>query len=196
MSRDSSATHLHLASSRYADLFEEFCRPPSSGRISGDVYPSSINGKNPQQNNNPPGPLHDGSNMTILPGSFLPFEEIHLPPHLMPLNPEDEDGVVPDMHAAFGITRALGGGASVGMPAGNGSVVGAAVVGAEGSGSAGGGAAGGESSLAGVQREPAWRDLGLGGLMADGVEGGRRGNGGGNAGTRREGRRTGLLFLR
>lgn len=27
----------------------------------------------------------------------------------MPVNPEDEDDVVPDMHAAFGIQRALGG---------------------------------------------------------------------------------------
>lgn len=26
----------------------------------------------------------------------------------MPVNPEDEDDVVPDMHAAFGINRALG----------------------------------------------------------------------------------------
>ena len=26
----------------------------------------------------------------------------------MPVNPEDEDDVVPDMHAAFGIQRALG----------------------------------------------------------------------------------------
>ena len=25
----------------------------------------------------------------------------------MPLNPEDEDGVVPDMHAAFGIAQAM-----------------------------------------------------------------------------------------
>ena len=49
--------------------------------------------------------------MTQLPGHFLPFEEIQLPPHLMPINPEDEDDVVPDMHAAFGINRALGQGA-------------------------------------------------------------------------------------
>lgn len=36
----------------------------------------------------------------------LPHEEIYVPPHLQPPNPEDEDDVVPDQHAAFGITRA------------------------------------------------------------------------------------------
>ena len=69
--------------------------------------------------------------MTQLPGHFLPFEEIHLPPHLMPVNPEDEDDVVPDMHAAFGINRALGQGGT------------------------------GEGAGAGANREPIWRDLGL-----------------------------------
>lgn len=29
-----------------------------------------------------------------------------MPPHLQPLNPEDEDDVVPDQHAAFGIQKA------------------------------------------------------------------------------------------
>lgn len=29
-----------------------------------------------------------------------------MPPQHQPLNPEDEDDVVPDQHAAFGITRA------------------------------------------------------------------------------------------
>jgi Apc13p protein len=29
-----------------------------------------------------------------------------VPPHNQPLNPEDEDDVVPDQHAAFGIQRA------------------------------------------------------------------------------------------
>lgn len=36
----------------------------------------------------------------------LPNEEIYVPPHHQPPNPEDEDDVVPDQHAAFGITRA------------------------------------------------------------------------------------------
>ncbi|EAA31430.3 Apc13 domain-containing protein [Neurospora crassa OR74A] len=33
-------------------------------------------------------------------------EDIYVPPHLQPLNPEDEDDVVPDQHAAFGIQKA------------------------------------------------------------------------------------------
>ena len=36
----------------------------------------------------------------------LPQEPIYVPPQHQPLNPEDEDDVVPDQHAAFGITRA------------------------------------------------------------------------------------------
>ncbi|KAI9847001.1 MAG: hypothetical protein M1837_003357 [Sclerophora amabilis] len=36
----------------------------------------------------------------------LPNEEIYVAPHHQPINPEDEDDVVPDQHAAFGITRA------------------------------------------------------------------------------------------
>ncbi|MCJ1447845.1 MAG: hypothetical protein MMC23_008357 [Stictis urceolatum] len=62
--KDSSYTYIHLPSSRHADLFEEFTRPP------------------------------------------LPHEEIFIPPSRLPPNPEDEDDVVPDQHAAFGIQRA------------------------------------------------------------------------------------------
>lgn len=85
----------------------------------------------------------------------------------MPLNPEDEDDVVPDMHAAFGITRALGQ---------NG-------VGAAGEGTGTGGA--------GVQREPVWRDLGLERL----VEGGPVGASTAGVGARREGKRAGRVAL-
>ncbi|KAL2683966.1 Apc13p protein-domain-containing protein [Phyllosticta citricarpa] len=63
-SRDSSRTYIHLASARYADLFEDFTRTP-----------------------------------------LLP-EDIYVPPQHQPINPEDEDDVVPDQHAAFGIQRA------------------------------------------------------------------------------------------
>lgn len=38
--------------------------------------------------------------------SQLAPEDIYIPPHLQPINPEDEDDVVPDQHAAFGIQRA------------------------------------------------------------------------------------------
>lgn len=36
----------------------------------------------------------------------LPSDDIYVPPHLQPINPEDEDDVVPDQHAAFGIQKA------------------------------------------------------------------------------------------
>lgn len=36
----------------------------------------------------------------------LPADEILVPAELQPINPEDEDDVVPDQHAAFGIQRA------------------------------------------------------------------------------------------
>ena len=39
-------------------------------------------------------------------GAHLPPDDIYLAPEHQPLNPEDEDDVVPDMHAAFGIQRA------------------------------------------------------------------------------------------
>ncbi|KAL2357636.1 Apc13p protein-domain-containing protein [Cryomyces antarcticus] len=59
-------------------------------------------------------------------------EEIYVPAQHQPLNPEDEDDVVPDQHAAFGIQRATM-----------------------------------------RQREPAWKDLGLDGLMRKGLEEGK-----------------------
>ncbi|KAK5136946.1 hypothetical protein LTR08_001453 [Meristemomyces frigidus] len=36
----------------------------------------------------------------------LPAEEIYVAPQHQPSNPDDEDDVVPDQHAAFGIQRA------------------------------------------------------------------------------------------
>ncbi|KAF3804404.1 hypothetical protein GCG54_00000757 [Colletotrichum gloeosporioides] len=54
----------------------------------------------------------------------LPDDEVHVPPQHQPINPEDEDDVVPDQHAAFGITKATQ-----------------------------------------RQKEAAWKDLGLSGLM-------------------------------
>lgn len=36
----------------------------------------------------------------------LPDDDIYVPPQHQPINPEDEDDVVPDQHAAFGIRRA------------------------------------------------------------------------------------------
>ncbi|KFA47895.1 hypothetical protein S40293_05158 [Stachybotrys chartarum IBT 40293] len=36
----------------------------------------------------------------------LPVDDIYVAPQHQPINPEDEDDVVPDQHAAFGIQRA------------------------------------------------------------------------------------------
>ncbi|KAG9592403.1 hypothetical protein KCU77_g1887, partial [Aureobasidium melanogenum] len=38
--------------------------------------------------------------------THLPHEDIYVPPQYQPLNPDDEDDVVPEQHAAFGIQRA------------------------------------------------------------------------------------------
>ncbi|ROV96868.1 hypothetical protein VPNG_09268 [Cytospora leucostoma] len=57
----------------------------------------------------------------------LPSDDIYVAAHHQPVNPEDEDDVVPDQHAAFGIQKATQ-----------------------------------------LRKEPAWRDFGLGALMAKG----------------------------
>ncbi|CBX96544.1 hypothetical protein LEMA_P108090.1 [Plenodomus lingam JN3] len=67
MTRDSTATYLHMHHSHHADLLEQF---------------------------------------TNLTSSQLAPEDIYIPAYLQPVNPEDEDDVVPDQHAAFGIQRA------------------------------------------------------------------------------------------
>ncbi|KAI1861231.1 uncharacterized protein JN550_011053 [Neoarthrinium moseri] len=46
------------------------------------------------------------------PAARLPDDDVYVPPHHQPLNPEDEDDVVPDQHAAFGIQKATGRGAA------------------------------------------------------------------------------------
>ncbi|KAJ9653943.1 hypothetical protein H2198_006931 [Neophaeococcomyces mojaviensis] len=182
MSKDASHTYIHLHASHHADLFEEFCHPPSAATSTA----TNTNNNNSSSFSNPPhaaNPTIDMNDPTLahIPGHFLPFESINLPPHLMPLNPEDEDGVVPDMHAAFGIARAMGNGMAPD--------------------------AGGERSGRGVnvgRGEEVWRDLGLEEL----VDGTRRlevsGSGGGPSGgaagerrgLRREGRRGGILSVR
>ncbi|KIW64677.1 hypothetical protein PV04_09595 [Phialophora macrospora] len=204
MSRDSSATYVHLRSSRLADVFEEFCRPPSStvfvpaGSTTTQAQQSSGGGTttNANANSSTRGTLADGSGMVALPGHYLPFEEVALPPHLMPINPEDEDDVVPDMHAAFGINRALNqNSTALGMGAASAAAATAGGVGGSG-GAMGSGEPTGEASHAGVMREPIWRDLGLDGLIADVPRARSIAIEHGEMGRRREGHRTGLLLLR
>ncbi|KAL1956040.1 hypothetical protein VTO42DRAFT_7855 [Malbranchea cinnamomea] len=104
MSRDSSPTYIHFHQSRLADFFEEFNRPHSSltSFTSSSSSAAAANGAHSGANISPGGP---SGGQTI--PSFLPIEDIYLPPHYQPVNPEDEDDVVPDQHAAFGITRAM-----------------------------------------------------------------------------------------
>ncbi|KAK2754500.1 hypothetical protein FQN54_006901 [Arachnomyces sp. PD_36] len=92
MSKDSSPSHIHFHHPRLADVFEDFTRPHTSlfSNLSSNANSSPV---------------------TV--PSFLPIEEIYVPPQYQPLNPEDEDDVVPDQHAAFGITRAMDGGREV-----------------------------------------------------------------------------------
>jgi hypothetical protein len=99
---------------RLADYFEDFTRPHTS------LYSNLAAAAAQQQHQQHQHPHNNGSNSaaaavtygssgspsTMVP-SFLPIEDIYVPPQYQPLNPEDEDDVVPDQHAAFGIARAM-----------------------------------------------------------------------------------------
>ncbi|BCR88762.1 Apc13 domain protein [Aspergillus chevalieri] len=98
MSKDSSITNLHMHHPRLADFFEDFTRPHTS--------PTSTS-HNPQSHTHNNTTVTYGSSSPTLVPSFLPIEEIYVLPQYQPPNPEDEDDVVPDQHAAFGITRAM-----------------------------------------------------------------------------------------
>lgn len=172
MSKDSSHNYIHLHHSHHADLFEEFCHPPSSS--------ANVNSSNNLNTQAPASATNDPSDPSLqhVPGHFLPFESINLPPHLMPLNPEDEDGVVPDMHAAFGIAQVM---EQSGVPESSGERTGRGLLGGQG-------------------REDVWRDFGLDELVAGvgriGVSSRGQSERGKADGMRREGRRGGILSVR
>ncbi|KAJ5101901.1 hypothetical protein NUU61_004123 [Penicillium alfredii] len=108
MSKDSSATYLHMHQPRLADFFEEFTRPHTSSAASNTTDTPQINtGQTSTTTNQGPGGVTYGSSSPATLPSFLPIEEIYVSPQHQPPNPEDEDDVVPDQHAAFGITRAM-----------------------------------------------------------------------------------------
>lgn len=106
---------------RLADLFEEFTRPhTSSAAIS--AANTNLNTGGAQANSAAAGGgganaaaaaaaaaavTYGSSSTTGTIPSFLPIEEVYVAPQHQPPNPEDEDDVVPDQHAAFGITRAM-----------------------------------------------------------------------------------------
>lgn len=99
-SKDSSATYLHMHQPRLADLFEEFTRPHTS---TSSFATQNLNQSTQQSAN---AITYGLSSPSTIP-SFLPIEDIYVQPQHQPPNPEDEDDVVPDQHAAFGITRAM-----------------------------------------------------------------------------------------
>ncbi|PGH11233.1 hypothetical protein AJ79_04964 [Helicocarpus griseus UAMH5409] len=116
MSKDSSPNHIHFHHPRLADLFEDFNRPytsifaitssssSSSSATTTAINPASINPSSAAANNTANN--INTANPQTLP-SFLPVEDIYVAPQHQPVNPEDEDDVVPDQHAVFGITRAM-----------------------------------------------------------------------------------------
>ncbi|PGH34943.1 hypothetical protein GX50_02181 [[Emmonsia] crescens] len=113
-SKDSSPNHIHFHHPRLADLFEDFNRPYTSiftSNTGTGTGTSSSNAHNPATTttstgiNNPSTNPSSTTPATI--NSFLPVEDIYVSPQHQPVNPEDEDDVVPDQHAVFGITRAM-----------------------------------------------------------------------------------------
>ncbi|OJD14656.1 hypothetical protein AJ78_05009 [Emergomyces pasteurianus Ep9510] len=113
-SKDSSPNHIHFHHPRLADLFEDFNRPYTSifpSNASTGTGASSLNTHNPAATTasttiNNPSTNSSSTNPAAI-NSFLPVEDIYLSPQHQPVNPEDEDDVVPDQHAVFGITRAM-----------------------------------------------------------------------------------------
>ncbi|PGG96419.1 hypothetical protein GX51_07825 [Blastomyces parvus] len=110
-SKDSSPNHVHFHHPRLADLFEDFNRPYTSIFTSNTGAGTGASASNPTTTtassmiNNPSANPSSTNPATI--NSFLPVEDIYVPPQHQPVNPEDEDDVVPDQHAVFGITRAM-----------------------------------------------------------------------------------------
>ncbi|KAL1996186.1 hypothetical protein VTN49DRAFT_238 [Thermomyces lanuginosus] len=152
MTKDSSISYIHMHQPRLADLHEDFIRPHTSTYTtlalqSPQHLPTSL--YNPSAPNQSTGQTvtygSSGAVPTALIPSYLPIEDIYLAPQYQPLNPEDEDDVVPDQHAAYGIARAM---ESI-----------------SGSGRARAAAAGGGAGRDGGH---VWRDLGLGELVTRG----------------------------
>lgn len=108
-SKDSSATSLHMHHPRLADFFEDFTRPHTSPMNPPSLSSTTGTGTthyNAQTHSTTVTYGNSSSSPTTTP-SFLPVEDIYVLPQFQPPNPEDEDDVVPDQHAAFGITRAM-----------------------------------------------------------------------------------------
>ncbi|PYH82567.1 hypothetical protein BO82DRAFT_401216, partial [Aspergillus uvarum CBS 121591] len=105
---------------RLADYFEDFTRPHTHTASAGAAASSSAlllassssttNLASSTYSLAAAAAAAAANNTNIPPGtnpSYLPVEEIYVAPQFQPPNPEDEDDVVPDQHAAFGISRAM-----------------------------------------------------------------------------------------
>jgi len=107
-SKDSSPSHIHFHHPRLADVFEDFNRPHTSLVFTpaSHNHPSSSSTAAAAATASASAAAASAS-ATNVPPSYLPVEDIYVLPQYQPVNPEDEDDVVPDQHAAFGITRAM-----------------------------------------------------------------------------------------
>lgn len=98
---------------RLADFFEDFTRPhtspmnPPSLSTTGTAGTGTATTHYNAQTHSTTVTYGNSSSSPTTPPSFLPVEDIYVLPQFQPPNPEDEDDVVPDQHAAFGITRAM-----------------------------------------------------------------------------------------
>jgi len=136
MTKDSSPSYIHMHQPRLADFFEDFTRPHTSlysnlaAAAAAAATAAAATAAHQQQqqqqhqhqhhqqqqqhhhHHHQHHPHHASSVAitasagTVVP-SFLPVEEVYVLPQYQPVNPEDEDDVVPDQHAAFGIARAM-----------------------------------------------------------------------------------------
>ncbi|PYI04587.1 hypothetical protein BO78DRAFT_462569 [Aspergillus sclerotiicarbonarius CBS 121057] len=157
MSKDSTPTQIHMHHPRLADYFEDFTRPHHT-TTSTSTSSTSTTTNNPTtttSTSNTTTITYGSSSSPSLVPSYLPIEEIYILPQYQPPNPEDEDDVVPDQHAAFGITRAMRAGReAVWRDLGLEGLVSGVGVGNNGNGGKGGmgGRVGGEGRLMGGRR--------------------------------------------
>lgn len=94
---------------RLADYFEDFTRPHNSlfSNLASSASAAALHHHHSVHPHHASATVTYGSAVPATVPSYLPVEEIYVPPQYQPLNPEDEDDVIPDQHAAFGITRAM-----------------------------------------------------------------------------------------
>ncbi|KAI9043456.1 Apc13 domain protein [Aspergillus affinis] len=107
---------------RLADFYEDFTRPhtsilssSSSSNNPGTTTTTTTTTTHAPASNTNNGGASGGGTTTVTYGSssptlvpsYLPIEDIYVAAQYQPPNPEDEDDVVPDQHAAFGIARAM-----------------------------------------------------------------------------------------